>query len=633
MGNAKMLLKQIILNGFRGYRDETRVNIDPLTAFIGVNDIGKSTILEALEIIFNSQQIKIDKSDLCVFAESRVIIIGCVFSNIPTDIIIDATAPTNLAREYLLNATGDLEIQKKWDFNRALPRQEVFANAIHPSADTARDLLALKITDLKSRAKEIGVDPATYDGNVKHSIRNAIRKHVGNLDVKPTLIPLKDEDAKRIWEVIRPSLPIYALFRADRASTDADAEVQDPMKVAVDAALRAVEKELDSIKNTVKIKATEVAERTIKKINEVSPALAQELVPHFDEPKWANIFKLKLTGDNQIPINKRGSGTRRLILLSFFRAEAERLLEETISQNQIETGIIYAMEEPETSQHPDNQRRVIEALKELSYTGKAQVLLTTHVPGLAGLIPISSVRYLTRIKAQIVIQEGESVLPEVAASLGVLPDMTATDRAKVILFVEGQRDIDFLSHVSATLHVLDNTIPSIGADERVITCPLGGANLKDWVFNNYLRGFGKPEIHVYDRDRENPPKYQAAVDEVNRRHDHSKAFLTTKREIENYLHPDAIRAVLGINIEISDTVDVSEEVAREIHCRESGSAPWSEVKPEKRKDKMRRAKIKLCNDVAKCMTVEQIDEADNNGEIRMWLAEIRCRLLNDSGGS
>ncbi|MDS4011642.1 MAG: ATP-binding protein [Defluviicoccus sp.] len=628
-----MLLKQIILNGFRGYRDETRIDIDPLTAFIGVNDIGKSTILEALEIFFNSQQVKIDRNDLCVSAKDKFIIIGCVFSNLPKYIIIDATASTNLAREHLLNATGDLEIQKKWDFNRAAPREEIFANAMHPSADTVRDLLALKISDLKSRAREIGVDTAAYDGNVKHSIRNAIRKHVGNLDVKPSLIPLKDEDAKRIWEVIRHSLPIYALFRADRASTDADAEVQDPMKVAVDEALRAVEKELDSIKNTVKTKATEVAERTIKKINEVSPALAQELVPHFDEPKWANIFKLRLTGDNQIPINKRGSGTRRLILLSFFRAEAERLLEETMSQTQIETGIIYGIEEPETAQHPDNQRRVIEALKELSYTGKAQVLLTTHVPGLAGLIPISSVRYLTRIRAQIVVQEGESVLPEVAASLGVLPDMTATDRAKVILFVEGQRDIDFLSHVSATLHVADNTIPSIGADERIITCPVGGTNLKDWVFNNYLRGLGKPEIHVYDRDMESPPKYQGAVDEVNQRQDRSKAFLTRKREIENYIHPNAIRDVLGVNIVISDTVDVPEEVARDIHLRESSSTPWSEVKPEKKKEKIRRAKIRLCNDVARRMTVEQIDEADNNGEIRMWLAEIQRRLLNDPGST
>ena len=43
-----------------------------------------------------------------------------------------------------------------------------------------------------------------------------------------------------------------------------------------------------------------------------------------------------------IPINKRGSGVKRLILFKFFRAEAERRLQESNT-----TSIIYAIEEPE----------------------------------------------------------------------------------------------------------------------------------------------------------------------------------------------------------------------------------------------------------------------------------------------
>lgn len=42
---------------------------------------------------------------------------------------------------------------------------------------------------------------------------------------------------------------------------------------------------------------------------------------------------------------------KRLVLLSFFRAEAERRLSE-----QGGNGIIYAIEEPETSQHTENQK-------------------------------------------------------------------------------------------------------------------------------------------------------------------------------------------------------------------------------------------------------------------------------------
>lgn len=50
---------------------------------------------------------------------------------------------------------------------------------------------------------------------------------------------------------------------------------------------------------------------------------------------------------------------RRLILLNYFRAEAER-------QRESDRSIIYALEEPETAQHPDWQRMLYSALVELS---------------------------------------------------------------------------------------------------------------------------------------------------------------------------------------------------------------------------------------------------------------------------
>lgn len=48
-----MRLKSFSLKNFRGYRNEVRINMSDLTVFVGRNDIGKSTILEALDIFFN----------------------------------------------------------------------------------------------------------------------------------------------------------------------------------------------------------------------------------------------------------------------------------------------------------------------------------------------------------------------------------------------------------------------------------------------------------------------------------------------------------------------------------------------------------------------------------------------------
>ena len=59
--------------------------------------------------------------------------------------------------------------------------------------------------------------------------------------------------------------------------------------------------------------------------------------------------------------------------MNFFRAEAEQRLKQGDG-----TGIIYAIEEPETSQHSNNQRVLVKSLRELAKTGNAQIVITTH---------------------------------------------------------------------------------------------------------------------------------------------------------------------------------------------------------------------------------------------------------------
>ena len=63
-----MKLIGIELENFRCYKDKIHISIDNLTTFVGKNDIGKSTILEALEIFFNNQTIKCEVGDLNVFS-------------------------------------------------------------------------------------------------------------------------------------------------------------------------------------------------------------------------------------------------------------------------------------------------------------------------------------------------------------------------------------------------------------------------------------------------------------------------------------------------------------------------------------------------------------------------------------
>ena len=377
-----MKIVSVKVKNFRSYKDETEIYFDDLTVFVGKNDIGKSTILEALDIFFNDGNgvIKIDKTDLNIHAlrdGDNEIVISVCFSELPETIVIDSTARTTLIDEYMLNSEGLLEVVKKYKNGG---KASVFIRANHPTNPDCKDLLLKKNTELKRMITDKGIE--CDNQNINATMRNAIWEHYSdNLALQDIEIDASKEDAKRIWDKLSSYMPMYSLFQSDRKNSDGDSEVQDPLKEAVKQIINNedLQRTLASVAEIVETKLQEVSNRTLEKLREMDPAVANSLnpvIPTADKLKWADVFKaVSISGDEDIPINKRGSGVKRLVLLNFFRAEAERMAEEGGN-----TGIIYAIEEPETSQHSNNQRVLIKALKELAQAANTQIILTTHSP-------------------------------------------------------------------------------------------------------------------------------------------------------------------------------------------------------------------------------------------------------------
>ncbi|WP_454017141.1 ATP-binding protein [Azospirillum sp. Marseille-Q6669] len=615
-----MRLRQLAITNFRGYSTRTELEIGDFTSIIGRNDVGKSTLLEALEIFFNNSTVKVDSSDVCVKNTNKVIEIECAFDDLPEEIIIDSKSKTTVADEHLLGQGGLLRIVKQIDCTPRTPKVSVFASALFPAADGVRDLLSLKQADLKKRAESLGADLQAVDKRSNVELRRAIYTHVKELFPEPQLVPMDAEEGKKVWEQLQKFLPSFALFQADRPNKVDDSEVQDPMKLAVQEAIKSVEEELESIREKVRAQATEVAERTLEKLKDMAPELAAELQPNFKaEPKWDG-FKLTLADDNGIPIDKRGSGVRRLILLNFFRAEAERRQESSGSPN-----IIYAVEEPENSQHPSNQVMLIKALRNLVDQGDAQVIVTTHVPAIARLLPIEAIRYISRSKNSLVptVRHGsDEVLAEVAKTLGVLPD----GRVRVLLCVEGPTDVDFLSNIADVLRPNFPIIPHIEDDPRIGIIMLSGGNLKHWVDRRYLERLSTPQMHIYDRDDNQPPQYEAHIQKVI--NDGHWGCLTKKREIENYLHPQAIRDAMNVEVEFGDLDDVPALVAEQVHAASESTKAWVDVSEHDKKQKVSKVKRRLNSEAAKKMTPELLDIRDPDGEILGWFADLVDRLAD-----
>lgn len=114
-----MKIKSVTVNRFRSYSSPVTVQVDDLLVLVGRNDIGKSTILEALDIFFNEGKgcVKIDKDDInkdCLAQGQDCIEIGVEFTDLPADIVIDATNQTTLQDEYLLTSAGTLHVIKRY---------------------------------------------------------------------------------------------------------------------------------------------------------------------------------------------------------------------------------------------------------------------------------------------------------------------------------------------------------------------------------------------------------------------------------------------------------------------------------------------------------------------------------------
>jgi len=588
--------------------------VNDFTAFVGRNDIGKSCILEALDIFFNDAELGHD--DLTKGQEESEFSIGCVFKDLPEELVLDAQAKTTLEQEHLLNEQGHLEILKTWDCSLAKPKVRVVARAHHPSADGVDDLLSLKQPDLRKRMTTRGVSSVDVDLRYNPQIRAALWAAPQDLDKQMTDVALDKEDAKAIWAQVEENLPIYALFKADRPSRDEDSEFQDPMKLAIKEALEPLAAKLEEIKEAVKSGALAVATRTLAKLHEIDSTLANSLTPDFKaEPKWDSLFKMSLIGDNEIPINKRGSGVRRLVLLSFFRAEVERRRNEHQDRH-----VIYAVEEPETSQHPKNQRLLVRTLMQLAEQDR-QVFITTHNPALAGLVPVDDVRHIRKDAGQIKVDlAAPSVWEDVANELGVLPD----NRVKVIVCVEGPHDYECFGQLSKILHSVEPSCPSLLEDARIAVVPVGGSNLQQWVQSHYLKGLGRPEAHWYDSDTD-PAKHQAEVDAVNARGDGSFAVVSGKRELENYLHPDAIQEGMSIAVTVSDNNDLPDEVAHAVHVAGGGAVgEWPGMDPDKKAHKVRKAKRRLNREAASKMSIARLQVSDTADEIKAWLQKIEA---------
>lgn len=205
---------------------------------------------------------------------------------------------------------------------------------------------------------------------------------------------------------------------------------------------------------------------------------------------------------------------------------------------------------------------------------------------------------------------------------------SASSHLPILLFFEGPHDVEFLTRMSRLLQPNHLQLPDLTAvvDAGLAIClPVGGNGPQPWM--SEIGRLGKSEFHLFDREIEPVTAIRRlAISRLNARPG-CRAFLTTKRSLENYLHPQAIAAALGIEIE--DDTAVPDLVAQKLYELSAPSTPWQDLGQRTQKRLRNRAKHHLNGRVVEQMTPALLAKRDPEGELIHWIATIASLIRGE----
>jgi predicted ATP-dependent endonuclease of OLD family len=591
MGHDHIIIKNIRIKNYGAYEDSEEVPISHLTAIIGKNDSGKSTILKAIEIFLKDG--KLAEKDLHLPSTG----IG------PTEIIItfDQVSQEYLRNKKLLNRAGELTVKKTFnEIGKKYSELKIFALDF----DDVRfqNLYSKKEPELNKITSEIKLD-STRSGRSKTNERR-----ISNLTEYARSYGITESEiwitpSSEIKSLIDESLPKYHLFVNDSKLDTEMSEYQKPFQEIIS----------ENLENDASLKA-DLSTNVTTAIQAIAKGVESNLKEQTDSIKalrfesdfqWDKLIHIMISVvDNysvDIPISNRGSGIKRLIVAALLKYQSDVTTQEK--------QVIYAIEEPETSLHPGAQRVLLDSLKRLVESG-SQVLFTSHSPVFVAELELDQIILTKRESNTTQIYSGNRLNEKlVVDELGIRPQDIISGLYGHI-FVEGDTDIEFFNTVSQKLNNAKKISESF-ATKRIGLFPFGGSNLKSYVERKLFKSLNRYFAVVVDSDKESESD---ALEKKTLKlkqqciEDGGKFFILRKREIENYIHQDAYYRVTNDRITIGDFDNVKDMYF-------------------KNKDVLKK--------VLEEMTAEEIMEKDRykapNGDEKHELVEIIEEILKPNG--
>lgn len=388
-----MKISSITIENYKCFGQATTIKLDDFTAFIGKNDAGKSTILEAIALCYGSfpwQEEDLHQSpngDRC--APARITL---TFTDLPKTLILDEDYATNLKDERLLNTKGELEFIHTFGHGC----NQTFLKAVHPHSEPWSKLHSLNNMGVKKLLKELKPE-SNADKRKNGDMRKEILDYLEQTQkeqFKETDLEF-NEHLKAISKALLASRPTYHYLRVDRVNNDSDTELQDPGKEILKAILQEddIQDDLKKLSDKLnhRLQSTTHEALKIAKRFPGQETSFKNTLGSVDKITPESIYKsVNLVDDQGIKLNKHGSGLRRLVLLNTFIA-----IELHKKGKQDVPNCIFAIEEPEVNLHHDLLHQLLKQLQQETGSLYSQCLIASHSSEAVLLIPHKHLRIIS----------------------------------------------------------------------------------------------------------------------------------------------------------------------------------------------------------------------------------------------
>ena len=397
-----MKLTHLRIRNFRSCRDVS-LEIENMHAMVGANNAGKSSVLRAMDFLFNPSTKLLDEESFWNKDTSLEIRVEAIFSEL-TDkekealgAYLNADGTFHVARSARMGTSGESDSDQgenkiviTQQYRKPEPEPEWIQES-HINSNNIKEWWKKKeqlVVNDASFADFLGGSKAPGVSDWKEKAKEFISAHADKIPMKDTWI----DNPKGYANVLKGTLPFFVLVPAVR---DVSEESKGTKSSPFGKLLYAI---LDTVTQEKKSKIENILTEVSKQMNRSGGVERVDLIAETEKGlnKLLNDFfagcdleiqfqtptleilltapKLYVDDGFRNAVENKGHGLQRAVIFTILRRYAEHM---TSSGEGKKRNLVLAVEEPELYMHPQAQRTIRRVFRRIAEGGD-QVFFSTH---------------------------------------------------------------------------------------------------------------------------------------------------------------------------------------------------------------------------------------------------------------